>query len=111
MRSLLRRIFGIVPTLDLHGLGVRRSLDETRDFLAAAHEAGEPQVRIVYGKGRGSPGGVGVLRQAVPAWIEQNAGDWVARFERVLDSSGDDGAMMVWLHPPRQGTNETGDPP
>ena len=44
MRSLLRRIFGIVPTLDLHGLGVRRSLDETRDFLAAAHEAGEPQV-------------------------------------------------------------------
>ncbi|MBM4265421.1 MAG: Smr/MutS family protein [Deltaproteobacteria bacterium] len=99
MRSLLRRLFGIVPTLDLHGLGVREALDETRAFLSEARARGEPQVRIVYGKGRGSPGGVGVLRQAVPAWIEQNAGDWVERFERQLDGSGNDGAMRVWLRP------------
>jgi DNA-nicking Smr family endonuclease len=97
MRTLLRTLFGIVPTLDLHGLGVRPALDETRAFLEEAHARGERRVRIVYGKGRGSRGGVGVLRQAVPAWIEQNATQWVERFERQLDASGDDGAMMIWL--------------
>ncbi len=97
MRTLLRRLFGIVPTLDLHGLGVRQALDQTRAFLEEAHARGEAQVRIIYGKGRGSAGGIGVLRQAVPAWIEQNAKQWVDRFERQLDASGDDGAMMVFL--------------
>jgi DNA-nicking Smr family endonuclease len=57
-------------------------------------------VRIVYGKGRGSPGGFGALRQAVPAWIEQHATDRVARFERQLDRDGNDGAMLVWLRRP-----------
>lgn len=97
LRSLLRRIFGIVPTLDLHGLGVRPALDETRKFLEEAHSRGEPRVRIIYGKGRRSPGGIGVLRQAVPAWMEQNATQWVDRFERQLDASGDDGAMIVHI--------------
>lgn len=97
MAGWLRRLFGVVPTLDLHGLGVREALDETRDFLAEAHARGEDRVRIIYGKGRGSPGGIGVLRQAVPAWIEQNAKTWVDRFERQLDASGDDGAMVVYL--------------
>lgn len=97
MRGVLRQLFGLVPTLDLHGLRVRPALDETRKFLEEAHARGEPKVRIVYGKGRGSPGGVGVLRQAVPAWIEQNATSWVDRFERQLDGSGDDGAMVVYL--------------
>lgn len=96
-RSILRHVFGIVPTLDLHGLGVRPALDETRKFLEEAHARGEPRVRIVYGKGRRSPGGIGVLRQAVPAWMEQNATHWVDRFERQLDASGDDGAMIVHM--------------
>lgn len=100
MHGVLRRIFGIVPTLDLHGLGVRDALDETRAFLAEAHARRERRVRIVYGKGRGSPGGVGVLRQAVPAWIEQNATEWVDHFERQLDASGNDGAMLVYLKRP-----------
>lgn len=99
MHEFVRKLFGIVPTLDLHGLGVRPALDETGKFLEEAYERRVRRVRIVYGKGRGSPGGVGVLRQAVPAWIEQNARGWVERFERQLDASGDDGAMLVWIRP------------
>lgn len=76
---------------------MRPALDETRDFLEQAFERGEPEVRIIYGKGRGSPGGVGVLRQAVPAWIEQNATEWVDHYERQLDASGNDGSMRVYL--------------
>lgn len=100
LRSLLRSLLGIVPTLDLHGLGVRAALAETESFLREAQQRGEREVRIVYGKGRGSPGGVGVLRQAVPAWIEQHGSTWVERFERQLDERGEDGAMRLWLHPP-----------
>ena len=58
---------------------------------------GEREVRIVYGKGRGSPGGVGVLRQAVPAWLEQHGGELVERLAREVDRDGNDGAMRVWL--------------
>lgn len=97
IQTILRRVFGIVPTLDLHGLGVRPAIEETRTFLEEAHSRDEPRVRIIYGKGRRSRGGIGVLRQAVPAWMEQNAKEWVERFERQLDASGDDGAMIVYL--------------
>ncbi len=97
---LFSGISGAVPTLDLHGMRVRPALDATRDFLAENQASGAEQVRIIYGKGRGTPGGLGVLRQAVPAWIEQNATEWVERFERDLDASGNDGAMRIWLRPP-----------
>ena len=98
----LRRLLGIVPTLDLHGLKVREALRATEEFLREAAHAGDREVRIVYGKGRGSPGGVGVLRSAVPGWLEQHAGDLVARFERELDADGNDGAMRVHLLDPRR---------
>jgi DNA-nicking Smr family endonuclease len=97
LRALIRSLLGVVPTLDLHGLGVKQALDATERFLREAHERGASEVRIVYGKGRGSPGGIGVLRQAIPAWIEQHGSAWVDRFERQLDDSGNDGAMRIWL--------------
>ena len=53
--------------------------------------SGVPAVRIVYGKGRGTPGGIGVLRSVVPGWLGHEYAEWVERFERDLDTSGDDG--------------------
>ena len=99
MREILRRLFGIVPTIDLHGMRVRQALEATQAFLEEAQARGETEVRIIYGKGRGSPGGVGVLRQAIPDWLEKSGRRWVERFERQLDASGDDGAMRAWLRP------------
>lgn len=106
-RAFFRSLLGVVPTLDLHGLGVMDALAATERFLREAHESGAPEVRIVYGKGRGSPGGIGVLRQAVPAWIEQHGDAWVERFERQLDHSGHDGAMRLWLKPRRDDDAES----
>lgn len=97
----MRAVFHHVPTLDLHGLGVREAIAETERFVVEMATHGEPEVRIVYGKGRGSPGGVGVLRQAIPAWLEQHGSPWVERFERRIDADGNDGAMHVWLRPPQ----------
>ena len=97
IRRLLRALFGVLPTLDLHGLGVKDALAETERFVRQAASAGEERVRIVYGKGRGSPGGLGVLRQVVPRWLEGEGKAWVERIERQLDATGDDGAVVVWL--------------
>jgi DNA-nicking Smr family endonuclease len=99
IRSILREFLGITPTLDLHGLGVREALEETERFLRHAQSLGEQVVRIVYGKGHGSPGGRGVLREVVPRWLAREGVALVSRYERVPDASGADGAVKVWLRP------------
>ncbi len=97
LRQTLRELLGIAPTLDLHGCGVRQAIDETERFLRHTHSLGEPVVRIVYGKGHGSPGGRGVLREVIPRWLEREGGELVERLERLPDASGADGAVKVWL--------------
>ncbi len=96
-RRILRELFGIVPTLDLHGLGVRDAVAASERFLREAHAGGEPVVRIVYGKGRRSPGGRGILREVIPQWLEANNAGLVRRFERLPDETGADGAVKIWL--------------
>jgi DNA-nicking Smr family endonuclease len=97
IRKLLREALGIMPTLDLHGLGVQDALRETEEFLRDAQEAGLGSVRIVYGKGRGSQGGRGVLREVIPRWLDTGGREYVRRYERRPDSSGADGGMIVWV--------------
>ena len=99
IRARIRETFGILPTLDLHGLGVKDALKETEQFLREAQGQGVGSVRIVYGKGRRSPGGRGVLREVVPHWLETKGESFVRRFERRPDSTGADGAVVVWVRP------------
>ena len=100
IRQLIREALGILPTLDLHGLGVRDAVRETEHFLRTAQTAGARSVRIVYGKGLGSPGGRGVLREVIPRWLDSDGRQLIRRYERRPDSSGVDGAVVVWIHPP-----------
>ncbi len=102
VRRLVRAALGIAPTLDLHGLGVREALIETERFLRDAQAQGVRQVRIVYGKGQGSPGGRGVLREVVPHWLETDGAALVAGFQRQPDASGADGGALVSLRPRTQ---------
>ena len=97
LRRRVRSLFGIVPALDLHGLGVKEALAETESFLRAAQAAGEPVVRIVYGKGQRSPGGRGVLREVVPHWLENEGNHLVRKIARLPDHTGADGSARVWL--------------
>lgn len=97
LRHTIRQFLGVTPTLDLHGFGVRDALAETERFVRHAQRLGEPVVRIVYGKGHGSPGGRGVLRDVVPRWLEREGAEWVERYQRLPDASGADGAVQVWL--------------
>ncbi len=97
LRQALRELFGVVPTLDLHGFGVQDALVATAQFIREAHADGSRQVRIVYGKGIHSRSGRGVLREVVPRWLDREGAPYVERYERPPDSTGADGSVRVWL--------------
>jgi len=97
LRGAMRDLLGVVPTLDLHGYGVTEALEETERFLVHAQARGDRRVRIVYGKGHGSPGGHGVLREVVPRWFEREGVALVERYRRLPDPTGGDGAVEVWI--------------
>jgi DNA-nicking Smr family endonuclease len=85
------------PVLDLHGLGVKDALAATERFLREATAEGADEVRIVYGKGRRSPGGRGVLREVVPRWLAADGRRWAASAIPEPDARGEDGAIRVRL--------------
>jgi len=101
---LLLRFLGVatggspsVPVLDLHGYGVKDAIAATERFLDETSAAGIKEVRIVYGKGRGSPGGRGVLREVIPRWLATDGTRWVVSATPEADSHGEDGAIRVTL--------------
>ncbi len=102
-RLLLRLLRGAtgrspaVPVLDLHGYGVKDAIAATERFLDETSAAGIKEVRIIYGKGRGSPGGRGVLREVIPRWLATGGRRWVASATPEPDSRGEDGAIRVRL--------------
>ena len=89
-----------VPVLDLHGFGVQDAVVATERFLREAAAEGAPEVRIVYGKGRRSPGGRGVLREVIPRWLAAEGRTLVASAEPEPDHHGEDGAIRVRLAQP-----------
>lgn len=88
-----------MPVLDLHELGVRDAITATERFLADCAADGVTEARIVYGKGHGSPGGRGVLREVIPRWLGAEGRRWVASATPEPDASGGDGAIRVRFAP------------
>lgn len=98
LRNLTRSAFpAAAPEIDLHGLRVPEALHVVQAALREAECAGAQSLRIVCGKGRGSPGGVGVLRDVVAGWLEVHG--YADRFRREVDRDGRDGAIRVHLGP------------
>jgi DNA-nicking Smr family endonuclease len=97
LRAASVAVPGTEPRLDLHGLGVRDAIAATERFLAEAQHAGTPRVRIVYGKGRHSPSGRGVLREVIPRWLAADGRRYVASATPLPDAWGEDGAIQVRL--------------
>src|SRR5262249_1159555 len=85
------------PRLDLHGLGVQDAIAATERFLRDAHAAQAHEVLIVYGKGRHSPAGRGVLREVIPRWLDTEGRRWVISAAPETDAFGEDGAIRVRL--------------
>jgi DNA-nicking Smr family endonuclease len=96
-RKLRRGGWSIQGEIDLHGL--RR--DEAREALAAflrdAGKRGWRCVRVVHGKGLGSPGKAPVLKGKVQNWLMQK--DEVLAFVQARADEGGAGAVVVLLRP------------
>jgi len=95
LNRLRRGHWSLQAQLDLHGL--RR--DEARlalgEFLHHCQLRGQRCVRVVHGKGLGSPGGEGVLRVKVRRWLVQH--DAVLAFVQARSDEGGAGALVVLL--------------
>ncbi len=96
-RKLRQGHWSIQRELDLHGL--RR--DDAREVLGAfirdAHKHGVRCVRVVHGKGLGSPGKVPVLKGKVHSWLIQK--NEVLAFVQARADEGGAGAVVVLLSP------------
>ena len=81
--------------IDLHGC----TRDEARDLLAAyireSHRRGLRCLRVVHGKGHGSPGRQPVLKAKVQRWLAQ-CGEVIA-FAQASGPQGGAGALVVLL--------------
>jgi len=59
--------------LDLHGLTKIEAKDELKSFILESKRKNRTVILIITGKGKGSPGGVSVLREAVLSWLGSRA--------------------------------------
>ena len=97
VRKLRRGVWAIQAQLDLHGLRRDEARESLASFLREAHHAGLRCVRVVHGKGHGSPGREPVLKAKVRSWLVQKSE--VVAFAQARASDGGNGALMVLLRP------------
>jgi DNA-nicking Smr family endonuclease len=97
VRKLRRGVWVLQAELDLHGLRRDEARERLADFLREALRAGLRCVRIVHGKGHGSPGREPVLKVKVKSWLTQH--DAVLAFTYARAADGGHGALIVLLRP------------
>jgi DNA-nicking Smr family endonuclease len=95
--------------LDLHGLTQNEAHRALTAFLAASRDAGRRCVLVITGKGLGPDGSVGVLRAAVPRWLNEASNRrHVFAFRQAVPRDGGEGALYVLLKRQRRLKDETG---
>jgi DNA-nicking Smr family endonuclease len=97
VRKLRRGVWAVQAQLDLHGLRREEARDRLNRFVHDAKRSGLRCVRVIHGKGNGSPGREPVLKRKVQAWLVQKKE--VIAFTQARASDGGTGALMVLLAP------------
>ncbi len=97
VRKLREGSWSIQRQIDLHGLRTDEARESLGGFIRDAHQAGLRCVRVVHGKGLGSPGRTPVLKQRVLRWLVQKKE--VMAFVQARPAEGGAGALVVLLRP------------
>lgn len=92
---LRRGNWSIQAQLDLHGLRSDEARERLGQFVREARKQGIRCVRIVHGKGLGSPGKAPVLKRKVQSWLVQK--NEVLAFVQAKPADGGAGALVVLL--------------
>ena len=95
LARLRRGQWSIQRQLDLHGLRRDAARDALSGFIVQAERDGLRCVRIVHGKGNGSPGREPVLKDKVKRWLVQK--NQVIAFTQASAADGGHGALLVLL--------------
>jgi DNA-nicking Smr family endonuclease len=96
-RKLRRGHWSIQGEIDLHGLRSDDAREALGAFLREALRQGWRCVRVVHGKGLGSPGRTPVLKGKVHGWLVQKSE--VLAFVQARADEGGAGAVVVLLRP------------
>lgn len=96
-RKLRRGEWSIQGEIDLHGLRREEARERLAEFIRNAHRDGLRCVRVVHGKGLGSPGKTPVLKGKVHSWLVQK--NEVLAFVQARADEGGAGAVVVLLKP------------
>ena len=93
---LRRGQVNIEARLDLHGMNRTTAHAALCRFLEQAYTAGTKIVLVVTGKGLRQGGEIGVLRRAVPTWLnEESIRPWVHAFDHAAPRDGGEGALYI----------------
>lgn len=97
VRKLRRGVWAIQGQIDLHGMRRDEAREQLGAFLRDAVRQGHRCLRVVHGKGNGSPGREPVLKGKVKSWLVQK--NEVMAFAQARASEGGNGALIVLLAP------------
>jgi DNA-nicking Smr family endonuclease len=95
VRKLRRGQWQLQGQLDLHGLRREDARLALAEFIRYAHKSGWRCVRVIHGKGLGSPGKTPVLKNRVHSWLVQKKE--VLAFAQARPADGGAGALVVLL--------------
>jgi DNA-nicking Smr family endonuclease len=95
LRDLRRGRWVIQGEIDLHGLNREQARELLAGFLARSLRHGVRCVRIIHGKGLGSPGREAVLRRLVRGWLMQKIE--TLAYCQAKPQDGGEGAVIVLL--------------
>jgi DNA-nicking Smr family endonuclease len=96
-RKLRKGEWSIQGQIDLHGLRSDEARNAMGQFIRDAKRMGWRCVRVVHGKGLGSPGKEPVLKSKVQRWLVQK--NEVLAFVQAKPSDGGGGALLVLMGP------------
>ena len=97
VRKLRKGEWAVQAYVDLHNLRTDAARDTLGQFIRESHKHGLRCVRVVHGKGLGSPGQVPVLKSKVHSWLIQK--NQVLAFVQATPAHGGAGALVVLLQP------------
>ena len=104
-QRLSRGQLTIEGRLDLHGLTQDEAHSRLAGFIRRAVAAGKRNVLVITGKGFKASGEIGVLRQAVPRWLnEPSLRRHIVTLRQAQAKDGGDGALYVLLRRERTTT-------
>ena len=95
LRKLRRAHWVAQDALDLHGLNREQARVALTEFITRSRRRGHRCVRVIHGKGLGSPGKEAVLKTKVRTWLALR--DDVLAYCQAPGRLGGGGALLVLL--------------